>query len=124
MIGRLVMANDCLFVQLGTGEHVLTAFPAEFTEWDGQLQILTLSGDEIPLGEVFVFGGSGMDTNRANAVTWAAPPDEACLKGQRYIWLSQQDAIPISERPDWFRPGGSSQNTPPLFPPTPTIANP
>lgn len=124
MIGELVIENNCLYVRTEAGELVLTAFPSDFAEWDGERQVLSLSGKDVPLGEVFVFGGSGMDMSRASNARWSTPPHEGCAEGQSYIWLSQEDAVPISERPDWFRPGKSNPDIPFLFPPTPAIANP
>lgn len=104
MVGALVVVNNCLFVRLDTGEDVLTAFPSAFTRWDNKGQVLTLSGREIPLGEPFVFGGSGHPLANLSDVRWSTPSNQACAGDSPYIWMAGETAAPLSEHPQ-FRSG-------------------
>ena len=84
--GRLVLDGGCLYVaaeELG-GRWLLT-FPYPGTDWDGTA--IRYDEEELPVGELFVFGGGEVDLTEANAdgFDWVKPPDPACLIGKAWF---------------------------------------
>jgi hypothetical protein len=117
MVGMLVIESDCLYVRSESSETVLMAFPSSVTKWDNGQQVLSLSGEDIPIGQVFLFGGSAMDVNRVGDLRWTTPPQQACSAGHQHIWLSGESARPIEAVPNLHTPTPRDASLPPLATP-------
>jgi hypothetical protein len=88
--GRLQITEQCVFIEVPTGERNLLVWPADRTAWDptGTISFRRGGDDVVSLrsGQTVAFGGGGSNRDRDGQVNWVAPPASSCpMDGRWYV---------------------------------------
>jgi hypothetical protein len=88
--GRLHITEQCVFIEIPTGERNLLVWPADRTAWEPHGAITFRRGrdDVVTLrsGQTVALGGGGSNQARDSHVNWVAAPGPSCpMNGRWYV---------------------------------------